>query len=157
MRNETLMNSRRVRLFPATYKYACYRISRHSAADILSSLLFSSFFFYSTSRRPVIESVSVVAVSAARVHPDRIVSRRRRRGGIRQQRQSASEQRGSQRNRSEQGPKRGHSRGTEGNGHPEIQVHLYATVADLFHPPPNFFTLYFLDLPGVGRFAACPA
>jgi len=63
-----------------------------------------------------------VAVSAARVHPDRIVSRRRSRGGIRQQWQSASEQRGSQRNRSEQGPKWSHSRRTKGNGHSEIQV-----------------------------------
>lgn len=128
--------------FPIAYKYACDPNVFRGAENRWH------FFFIRPDAVPLIESALAVAVSAARVHSDRIVSRRRRRGGIRQQRQSASEQRSSQRNRSEQGPKRGHSRGTEGNGHPEIQVRFYA--ADLFHPSSSFpsliielFTSYF--------------
>lgn len=63
-------------------------------------------------------------VTVTRVHVDGNVSRGRRRGGIRQQRQSGCEQSDSQRDRSEQGPERGHRRGTEGNGHSEIQVRV---------------------------------
>jgi len=102
------------------------------------------FFLHSISIGPLIESV--LAVSAARVHPDRIVSRRWSRGGIRQQWQSTSEQRGSQRNRSKQGPKRSHSRGTKGNGHPEIQVrflHFHQPFSSF--PSDELFTSFFMD------------
>lgn len=110
----------------------------------------SSFSIHSRARRPLIESApSPLAVSAARVHPDRIVSRRRRRGGVRQQRQSAGEQRGAQRNRSEQGPERGHSRGTEGNGHPEIQVRFSARSRAPLPPTPPAF------LPRTRNFSLC--
>lgn len=93
---------------------------------------YNFFFSFDRCRTADWKRSCCVAVSAARVHPDRIVSRRRSRGGIRQQWQSASEQWGSQRNRSEQGPKRGHSRGTKGNGHSEIQVRF-------LHFPSTFF------------------
>lgn len=151
------MNSRRVRLFPVAYKYACP--TAYSAVQRTGDIFFF-FCFYSTDvPETLIESVlAVPAVSAARVHPDRIVSRRRRRSGIRQQRQSPSEQRDSQRNRSEQRPKRGHSRGTKGNGYPEIQVRIsiYYHRRSFLGFPSQTFYFVFLRFNGStkSRFAA---
>lgn len=60
------MNSRRVRLFPVAYKYACHRISRRGTADCSLSLSLSLVFFcdpyflffsHSLADRPLIESV----------------------------------------------------------------------------------------------------
>lgn len=142
--NEMLINSRRAHLF-LVYKYACLMlIPRYREPMVFSSFL---FLFDWCAGETLIESVlAVAAVSAARVYPDRIVSRRRHRGRIRQQRQSPSEQRGSQRNRSEQGSKRGHSWRTKGNGHPKIQVHISTYYHGLFST--SFVKFYILRING---------
>lgn len=83
-------------------------------------------------------------VTVARVHADGNVSRRRRRGGVRQQRQSTSEQCDPQGDRSEQGPERGDSRRTEGNGHSTIQVR-FSHLSNAFYRTSSFVT--FLEKP----------
>lgn len=124
-------------MFISLHKYAYTTVFRGIKNYIYT------FFLFDWCRTADWKRSCYVAVSATWVHPDRIISRRRSRSGIRQQWQSASEQRGSQRNRSEQGSKRGHSRGTEGNGHSEIQVcFLYFLLFRLF---PRTFYFVFLD------------